>query len=138
MWGAAGLPGVPHLYSIPSVRTDSEQWLGLLDSFGEVERWTALAFVAGRAVELPDDERNEAVRRAVVVRAVGGDPSRELDLEETAVTRLAEELDAPERREQLQLALAQIPHPAVGALLDDPELAWRCFAAALIADELAD
>jgi hypothetical protein len=80
---------------------------------------------------------NEAVRRALVVRAVGGDPTRDLDLEETAVTRLAEELDAPDRRERLQLALASVRHASARALIEDPELAWRCFAAAVLADELA-
>src|SRR5205823_3971513 len=110
-----------------------DQWLDLLDSFGEVERWSALAYVAGRQLELPQDEVNEALRRALVVRAVGGDPTRELELDETAVTRLAEELDAPGRRQALLDALATIQHPATAGLLADPELAWRCYAAGLLA-----
>ena len=85
---------------------------------------------------MPEDERNEALRRALVVRAVGGDPTRDLELDEPAVTRLAEELDAPERREALLAALRTIPHAAVDALAADPDLAWRCYAAALIAAEL--
>jgi hypothetical protein len=115
----------------------NDQWLDALESFGDVERLTALAWAAGQELELPADEVNEALRRAVVVRAVGGDPTRELALDETAVRRLAEELDAPERRDALLAALAAIPHAAAAALVDDPDLAWRCFAAALLADQLA-
>ena len=42
---------------------------------------------------IPAEELNEALRRALVVRAVGGSPQREVTLEEDAVLRLAEELD---------------------------------------------
>jgi hypothetical protein len=122
------------------------RWLDLLESFGEVERWTSVAFVAGRDVSLDEEERNEALRRALVVRAVGGDPHRELALDEDAVTRLADELDSPERREALVRALAELggrvgERPdvagAIATLVASPDLAWRAFCAALLAAELS-
>jgi hypothetical protein len=121
-------------------------WLTLLESFGERERLTSLAFVAGQEVTFDEEGRNEALRRAVVVRAVGGDPHRELTLDEDAVTRLAEELDDPQRRAQLETGLAALALPpaapssvtaALDALVASPDLAWRAFCAALLAAELA-
>jgi hypothetical protein len=74
------------------------------------------------------------VRRALLVFAAGGDLHREPSLAEPAVAELARDLDAPERREALLTAL----HGVEGAdpLLSDPELAWRAYACALLADEL--
>ena len=96
---------------------------------------------------IPDDELNEALRRALVVRAVGGDPLRDLELDEDAVARLAEELDSEERRERLQLGIASLREreevaraveEQLATLVSDPDLSWRCFAASLLAAELAD
>ena len=123
-----------------------EGWPALLESFGETERRASVAFVAGREVSLGESERNEAVRRAVVVRAVGGDPHRELALDEDAVTRLADELDAAGRRTELRGGLLALERVVIGPrgsatvarLLEEPDLAWRAFAAALLAAELAD
>ena len=123
-----------------------EEWPALLESFGETERRASVAFVAGRQVSLPEDERNQAVRRAVVVRAVGGDPHRELTLDEDAVTRLADELDDAARRAELRDGLEALRGVETGPrgaatlarLLEEPELAWRAYAAALLAAELAD
>jgi hypothetical protein len=124
-----------------------EEWADALAAMGAEERWVALAFVAGQGVVLDDDELAGALRRAVLLRATGGDPHRDLELDETSVRRLAEELDEPERREQLQVELASLRElgdvrpevaDAIFELLSNPELAWRCFAAARIAAELAD
>jgi len=109
-------------------------------------RRASLSYVAGRQVDIPERELNEALRRALVVRAVGGNPQRELALEEEAVARLAVELDRPERRAPLRRALESVrgqvrgrpgAESALEALIADGELAWRCFAAAHIAAELA-
>jgi hypothetical protein len=108
-------------------------------------RRASLAYVAGQHVDIPDDELNEALRRALVVRAVGGNPQRELRLEEEAVVRLAEELDRAERREALRCALEPLRGlveagpgaPELDELLADDDLAWRCFAAARLAAEIA-
>jgi hypothetical protein len=121
--------------------------LDLLDTLGEVERWVSVCFVAGRSVTIDPDELNSALRRAIVVRAVGGDPHRELTIDEEAVVRLAEELDGTERREQLQLGLASLRDLGRGrpdveetivTLIAAPDLSWRAFCAGLLADELAD
>ena len=123
-----------------------DEWADLLAGLGVEERWVSLAFVAGQDVALDEEELTGALRRALLLRATGGDPHRDLDLHETSVTRLAEELDSPERREQLQLELAALRAlgngrppvaEAIAELLENPELAWRCFAAARLAAELA-
>lgn len=124
-----------------------EEWGDLLAGMDVEGRWVSLAFVAGRAVELDEDELAAALRRALLLRAAGGDPRRDVELNETAVTRLAEELDSPARREQLQVGIASVRElgntrppvaDAIVELLSSPELSWRCFAAARLAAELAD
>jgi hypothetical protein len=79
------------------------------------------------------------------VLAAGGDPHRDLEPGAVAAERLAAELDAPERRLELDAALAALdtsglPKVAetVKTLRSDPETAWRALALALLADELAD
>src|SRR3954468_5267085 len=123
------------------------QWLDLLESFGEVDRCVSVAWVAGGEVAIPQDELNEALRRALVVRAVGGAPDRELALEDEAVVRLAAELDGPEQRAGLRRGLVSLrevsagrpaAEAAVAKLLADEDLAWRCFAAARLAAELGE
>jgi hypothetical protein len=77
-----------------------------------------------------DDERNSAVRRALFVFASGGDLQRDPALDDPAVLELAADLDSPERREALLAASETL------RALGDPELAWRAYACALLADEL--
>jgi hypothetical protein len=122
-----------------------EAWVAGLEEMDKDARRAALAYVAGQAVEIAEEELNEAVRRALVVRAVGGSPQRELSLAEEAVVRLAEELDGAERRRALEQGLESLrvhvrDQPAATASLDellaDSDLAWRCFAAAQIATEV--
>ena len=89
-----------------------------------------LAWLAGRAVEVDEDERRGAVRRSLLLLAAGGDPTRDFDLDGRAVTALADELDTSERRAALDDGLREL-----GA--DVPsEVAWRAFAASLLAEEL--
>ena len=98
-------------------------------------------------VALDEAERKAALRRAMLVLAAGGDPHRELDHDSVAVARLADELDAPERRRSLAAAqerrateadgLATVSE-ALAVLQREPELAWRTLALALLADELTD
>ena len=106
-----------------------------------------LAMVARERVSLPEEELHSALRRALLVLAAGGDPHRELELDGPAVTRFADELDSPERRRELDASLRALSDEAKGlprasflleALIEDPELAWRSLAVALLADELAD
>ncbi len=96
-----------------------------------------LAWLAGRDVELDEDELRGAVRRSMLLLASGGDPHRELELGGRAVTALADELDAPERRGTLLAGLRALGEPGTEILLADPDLAWRAFACSLLAEELA-
>jgi hypothetical protein len=95
-------------------------------------------------VPVDEAELKAARRRAMLVLAAGGDPSRDIGPETPAVERLAGELDMPERRAALGAALADadangLPTVEKGleTLRSDPELAWRLFGLALVADELA-
>jgi hypothetical protein len=90
------------------------------------------AYVAGQHVPLSEEERNAAVRRALLVFAAGGDLRREPTLDDPAVLELAADLDAPERREALLAASEALQQ------LDDRELAWRAYACGLLADALGD
>ena len=78
------------------------------------------------------------------MRAVGGSPQREVTLDEDAVLRLAEELASAERRLALCRELSALrerlgsgAHASLDTLLGDEAFAWRCFAAGLLAAELA-
>jgi hypothetical protein len=109
------------------------------------ELWPLLAYVAGREVELGDEELNAATRQAMLLLAAGGDPARGLELDGRAVTSLAENLDASERRlalmhgvDELVGRASKLPLVRDGLfnLAAQPELAWRAFACALLAEEL--
>jgi hypothetical protein len=117
----------------------------MLAAGGQDEGVVSLALVAGSELELPEDELNASLRRAMLLLAAGGDPRRELDLHGRAVTSLAADIDAPHRRRQLGDKLATLREPAAGLplvegalarLLADPELAWQAFACAVLAHEL--
>jgi hypothetical protein len=109
------------------------------------ELLVSLAWLVSGSVPIEEEELKAARRRAMFVLAAGGDPHRELDLNSVAAERLAGELDAAERRQALAQALAELetaglPNVSAGvsALLAEPDLAWRSFGLALLADELAD
>jgi hypothetical protein len=109
------------------------------------ELLVSLAWLVSESVPIEEDELKAARRRAMFVLAAGGDPHRELDLNSVAAERLAGELDAPERRRALTRALAALetaglPNVSAGvsALLAEPDLAWRSFGLALLADEIVE
>jgi hypothetical protein len=104
-----------------------------------------LASVAGADVRIDADEMHGAARRAVFLLAAGGDPERGLDLDGRAVTALADELRNVDRQLALERGLLDLrvqaeglPHAseALHGLIDAPEVAWRAYAAALLAEEL--
>jgi hypothetical protein len=120
----------------------------MLDEAGaEADIRPALALLAAPEPLVEADELNPAVRRAMLLLAAGGDPQRELELGGRAVQALAAELDRAERRAEVSRGLASLREGAAGLanvssaldqMLLDADLAWRAYACALLADELAD
>jgi hypothetical protein len=105
-----------------------------------------LAWLAGQQVELDADELKATLRRAELLLATGGDPRRELDLDDRAVSAVAADLGTEQAREQLQDALARLTADSEGLaavsdglarLRSQPDLAWQCYAYALLADAIA-
>ena len=127
-----------------------EAWLDQLEALlagaDEATAVVTVASVAGRELEFDRDELRGAGRRALLVLAAGGDPSRGLDLDGPALIGLASELDAPERREALEDGLFHLledatglPHvsEAVRGLLASRDVAWRAYVCSLLAEQLA-
>ena len=113
----------------------------------DAEACAMLALVARESVSLPEEEVQSALRRTLLVLAAGGDPHRKLELDGRAVSSLADDLDSPSRRTELQEALRALKEHAEGlpratylleALIDEPDLAWRSLAVALLAEELGE
>jgi hypothetical protein len=106
-----------------------------------------LAYVAGQGVELDDDDLHGARRRALLLVAAGGDPHRDLDVDDRAVKSLAADLYTEDRRDQLArsidalvLRVRELPAARDAALFlaADVDLAWRMFALTLLAEELGE
>ena len=104
-----------------------------------------LAWLAGQEVELDPDEVKATVRRAELLLAAGGDPRRELELDGRAVTSVAEDLDEPGARDQLEDSLARLAAASEGLpavsdglarLRAQPDLAWQSYACALLAEAM--
>jgi hypothetical protein len=104
-----------------------------------------LAWLAGQDVELDADDVKATVRRAELLLAAGGDPRRELELDGRAVTAVAEDLDEPGARDQLEDSLARLAVESEGlAAVSDglarlraqPDLAWQSYACALLAEAM--
>ena len=106
-----------------------------------------LAWLAGREVQIDADEVHAALRRAELLLAAGGDPRRELELDGRAVVAVAADLDDPGAREQLEDALARLTADSEGLaavsgglaqLRSQPDLAWQCYACALLAEAIGE
>ncbi len=104
-----------------------------------------LAWLAGQEVDLDPDEVKATVRRAELLLAAGGDPRRELELDGRAVTAVAEDLDEPGARDQLEDSLARLAAASAGLaavsealaqLRAQPDLAWQSYAGALLAEAI--
>ena len=104
-----------------------------------------LASVAGAEVPVESDDVQAAARRALLLLATGGDPERGLDLNGRAVTAMADELRTVDRQLALEQGLVDLrfqaeglPHTseAVHGLMHAPDVAWRAYAAGLLAEEL--
>ena len=100
-----------------------------------------------RARAPAERELNEALRRALLLLAAGGDPHRELGVDDRAVKALAVDLHTDERQQALVagldglvLAARDLPGREQGRCSSSPadvDLAWRLFALGLLAEELA-
>ena len=110
------------------------------------EQWVLLCLLAGRNVTLDKQERKAALRRSELLLAAGGDPRRPLELWGRAVTALAEDLDDSTARAQLAAGLDTLTPSIEGLrgaadalelLEQEGDLAWQCYAMALLAEELA-
>ena len=103
-----------------------------------------LAYLAGHGLAPAADELHGAFRRAELLLATGGDPRREIDLSDHAVSSIAEELES--LSDELVARLAALTGEAAGlprvaaALRElgaDPELALRIYAWALLAEHVS-
>jgi hypothetical protein len=106
-----------------------------------------LAYLAGASVEIDESELNGARRRALLIVAAGGDPHRDLDVDDRAVKSIAADLFTDVRREELArgidalvLRVRDLPTAREGALFlaGDVDLAWRLYTLGLLAEELAE
>jgi hypothetical protein len=106
-----------------------------------------LAYVAGASVEIGESELNGARRRSLLLVATGGDPHRELSIDDRAVKAIAADLFTDDRRAQLArgidalaLRVRDLPTARAAALFlaGDIDLAWRLYALGLLAEELAE
>jgi len=127
--------------------SEIRDWVRASEGAEPEEQWVILCFLAGRDVGLDEGELAAALRRSQLLLAAGGDPRRRLELYGRAVTALAADLDEPELRARLGAGLdALVPEvdglrgatEALRLLRRDGDLAWQCFAMALLADALTD
>ena len=130
-------------------------WLETLESsLAEDEGTEALATglvvlttVAGRTVHVDEDEAHGAARRALLLLSAGGNPGRGLDLHGRAVSAMADELRTVDRQIALEEGLKQVrlqaeglPHvsEALHGLSEAPDIAWRAYAAGILAQALGE
>ena len=117
--------------------------LGRLETGALGDPLPIVAYLAGQRVVLPAVELNDARRRALLLLAAGGDPRRELGVDDRAVKALAVDLHSDGRRAELAAGIDEIvllaralPHVRTAALFlaADIDLAWRLFALGLLAE----
>jgi hypothetical protein len=106
-----------------------------------------LATVAGRDVHLDEGETRGAARRALLLLSTGGDPGRGLDLHGRAVSAMADDLRTVDRQialedgvKELRLEAEGLAHvsEAIHGLVEAPDVAWRAYAAGVLAQELEE
>lgn len=128
-------------------QSSPRDWIRAAEHAEPNEQWALLCFLAGRSVAIDRDELSAALRRSELLLAAGGDPRRPLELYGRAVTALARDIDDPALRAELAAGLAGLSAEVEGLrgasealrlLGRDGDLAWQCYAMALLAEELAD
>ena len=119
--------------------------LGRVDAGELGDPLPVLAYIAGQSVEISDEDLNGGRRRALLLVAAGGDPHRELAVDDRAVKALAADLYTEERREQLGRSIdalvllvreRPVAREAALFLAADVDLAWRLFSLSLLAEEV--
>jgi hypothetical protein len=104
-----------------------------------------IAYLAGASVEIDEAELNGSRRRALLLVAAGGDPHRELGVDDRAVKSIAADLFTPSRRAELGrsidrivLRVRDLPTAREAALFlaADVDLAWRLYSLGLLAEAL--
>ncbi|HET7129696.1 MAG TPA: hypothetical protein VFJ93_11545 [Gaiellaceae bacterium] len=119
--------------------------LGRVDAGELGDPLPVLAYLAGQSVTIDEADLNGARRRALLLVAAGGDPHRELGVDDRAVKAIAADLHTGERREELARAIdalvlrvrdLPVAREAALFLAADVDLAWRMFSLALLAEEL--
>ena len=119
--------------------------LELLEARGDEGLLLSLAWLGGQELEHDPDELKATIRRATLLLATGGDPRREPTLDDRAVTSVAADLDAPPARDRFEDALSALATEAEGLasvasalaqLRAQPDLAWQCYACALLAEAI--
>lgn len=122
-----------------------DELLGRLEAGELGDPLPVLAFLAGQTVPVGETELNDARRRSLLLLAAGGNPARELTVDDRAVKALSVDLYSNERRaalarelDALVLRVRELPRLREAAvfLAGEPDLAWRLYALALLADEL--
>jgi hypothetical protein len=107
----------------------------------------SLAWLAGQGLEHDPEELKATLRRATLLLATGGDPRREPELGDRAVTSVAADLDGPDARASFEDALNALATEAEGMasvasalaqLRAEPDLAWQHYAGALLAEAIAE
>ena len=125
--------------------SEIRDWARASERSAPEEQWVILCFLAGRDVGLDENELGAALRRSQLLLAAGGDPRRRLELYGRAVTALATDLDDPDLRARLAAGLDDLVPEVEGLrgatealrlLRRDADLAWQCYAMALLADAL--
>jgi hypothetical protein len=126
--------------------SEPAQLLGRLEAGELGDPLPVLAFLAGQQVELPEAELNDALRRAMLLLVAGGDPHRDLGVDDRAVKSLAADLYSDARRSDLAAGIDALAvdardlprvREATLFLAADVDLAWRLYSLAVIAGELA-
>ena len=121
--------------------------LELLETRGGDGLMFSLAWLAGQELEHDPEELKATLRRAALLLATGGDPRREPELDDRAVTSVAADLDAGTARERLEDSLNALATEAEGLasvasalarLRAQPDLAWQHDAWALLAEAIAE
>jgi hypothetical protein len=120
--------------------------LELLETRGGDGLLFSLAWLAGQGLEHDPEELKATLRRATLLLATGGDPHREPEPDDRAVTSVAADLDEPDARARFEDALNELATEAEGMasvasalaqLRAQPDLAWQHYAWALLAEAIA-